>query len=62
MTVRFLQEQADRAERLAKGILDAATCEALIKYARQCPERANVAGPFATVGRGPDKEDKAAYE
>jgi hypothetical protein len=60
MTVRYLLEQADRAERLAKGILDAATCEALMKYARQCRERANVAGPFAADGRGVDKKDKAA--
>jgi len=58
MTVRFLQEQADRAERLAKGILDAATCEALKKYARQRRERANVAVLFATVGCEPDKETR----
>jgi hypothetical protein len=48
MTVRYLQEQADRAERLAKGVLDALACEALMKYARECRERANVAASFAT--------------
>jgi hypothetical protein len=48
MTIRYLQEQADRAERLAKGVLDAATCEVLMKYARECRARANVAAPFAT--------------
>jgi hypothetical protein len=60
MTVRYLQEQADRAERLARGILDAATSEVLMKNARQRRERANVAVPFATVGQGVDKEDKVA--
>jgi hypothetical protein len=48
MTVRYLQEQAERAERLARSVLDTLTCEALMKYARECRERANVAAPFAT--------------
>jgi hypothetical protein len=48
MTVRYLQEQAERAERLARGVLDALACEALMKYARECRERADVAAPFAT--------------
>ena len=48
MTVRYLQEQADRAERLAKGVLDALACEALMKYARECRDMANVTAPFAT--------------
>jgi hypothetical protein len=48
MTVRYLQEQADRAERLARGVLDALACEALMKYARECREQANVSAPFAT--------------
>ena len=60
MTVRYLQEQADRAERLAKAVLDAATCEALMKYARECRERADVAVPFATVALGIDTGDKMA--
>jgi hypothetical protein len=51
MTVRYLQEQAERAERLARGVLDALACEALMKYARECRERANVATPFATETR-----------
>jgi hypothetical protein len=41
-------EMADRAERLARGVLDALAREALMKYARECRERANVAAPFAT--------------
>jgi hypothetical protein len=48
MTVRYLQEQAERDERLARGVLDALACGALTKYARECRERANVAAPFAT--------------
>ena len=60
MTVRYLQEQADRAERLAKAVLDVATCEVLMKYARECRERADVAVPFTTIARGVDKEDRAA--
>jgi hypothetical protein len=48
MTVRYLHEQAERAERLAMGVLDTLACEALMKYARECRERANVAAPFAT--------------
>jgi hypothetical protein len=46
MTVRYLQEQADRAERLARGVLDTLACEALMKYARECRERANATAPF----------------
>jgi hypothetical protein len=49
MTVRYLQEQADRAERLARGVLDTLACEALMKYARECRERANATAPFATA-------------
>jgi hypothetical protein len=48
MTVQYLQEQADRAVRLARGVLDSAASEALMKYALECRERANVAAPFAT--------------
>jgi hypothetical protein len=61
MTVQYLQEQADRAERLAKGILDAAVCEALMKYARECREKANVALLFATVARGATQEDRHGF-
>jgi hypothetical protein len=43
MTVRYLHEQAERAERLAMGVLDTLACDALMKYARECGERANVA-------------------
>jgi hypothetical protein len=49
MTIQYLQEQADRAERLARGVLDTLTCEALMKYARECRERANATAPFATA-------------
>jgi hypothetical protein len=31
MTVRYLHEQAERAERLAMGVLDTLACEALMK-------------------------------
>jgi hypothetical protein len=36
MTVRNLQEQAARAERLARGILDEMACKALMRYASEC--------------------------
>jgi hypothetical protein len=48
MTVRYLHEQAERAERLARGVLDTLACEALMKYARECRQRADVAAPFTT--------------
>ncbi len=51
MTVRYLQEQAERAERLARGVLDALACEALMKYARECRERADVADSFRNGSR-----------
>jgi hypothetical protein len=35
----ILLEQAERAERLARGLLDAPTCEALLRYARECREK-----------------------
>jgi hypothetical protein len=35
-----LQEQADRAERLARTILDRPAFEALMGYARECREKA----------------------
>jgi hypothetical protein len=35
-----LQEQADRAERLARTILDRPAFEALMAYARDCREQA----------------------
>ena len=60
MTVEYLQEQADRAERLAKSILDAATCEALMKYAHECREKAGISAPFEAVARSVDREDKTA--
>jgi hypothetical protein len=58
MTIRYLQEQADRAERLAKSVLDAATCGVLMKYARECREKAGISAPFATVARSVHREDK----
>jgi hypothetical protein len=40
MTVRSLLEQADRAERLARSVLDTLACEALTAYARECRDKA----------------------
>jgi hypothetical protein len=40
MTAQYLQEQAARAERLAKSVLDKAACAALMGYARECRQRA----------------------
>lgn len=37
--IQNFREQAERAERLAKGIDDARTCEALLKYAGECREK-----------------------
>ena len=34
--IKDFREQAERAERLARGINDARTSEALLKYAREC--------------------------
>jgi hypothetical protein len=53
MTARYLQEQAERAERLARGVLDTLTCEALMKYARECRERANATVPKIGPERSP---------
>jgi hypothetical protein len=46
MTVQYLQEQAARAERLAKNVLDKAACAALMGYARECRQRALGAPPY----------------
>jgi hypothetical protein len=40
MTTQYLQEQAARAERLARSVLDRAACAALMGYARECRQRA----------------------
>jgi hypothetical protein len=37
--IQNFREQAERAERLARGVNDARTCEALLKYARECREK-----------------------
>jgi len=49
MTVQYLQEQAARAERLAKSVLDKAACAALMGYARECRQRALTAPSHAAV-------------
>ena len=38
--IQDFREQAERAERLARAINDARTCEALLKYAGECREKA----------------------
>jgi hypothetical protein len=48
MTTQYLQEQAARAERLAKSVLDKAACAALMGYARECRQRASAAPPCGT--------------
>jgi hypothetical protein len=54
MTQDF-REQAERAERLAKSVDDARTCDALLKYARECREKAmRFASPAALPGGEPD--------
>ncbi|MBR1211298.1 hypothetical protein [Bradyrhizobium sp. JYMT SZCCT0180] len=41
-----LLDQAFRAERLARSILDERTSEALLRYAQECREKAaHIAGP-----------------
>lgn len=37
--IKDFREQAETAERLAKCVNDARTCEALLKYARECREK-----------------------
>ena len=37
--INHFREQAERAERLARAINDARTCEALLKYAGECREK-----------------------
>ena len=49
MTAQYLQEQAARAERLAKSVLDRAACAALMGYARECRRRALDAPPHEAV-------------
>jgi hypothetical protein len=49
MTAQYLQEQAARAERLAKSVLDKAACAALMGYARECRQRALGAPPHQAV-------------
>jgi hypothetical protein len=46
MTAQYLKDQADRAERLARGVLDKVACEALMRYARECRQKALFASPF----------------
>ena len=48
MTVRSLLEQADRAERLARSVLDTFASEALMAHARECRDKAAApsCGPF----------------
>ena len=43
-----LLDQASRAERLARSILDERTCEALLRYARECREKAAYAADVST--------------
>jgi hypothetical protein len=45
MTAQYLQEQAARAERLARSVLDKAACAALMGYARECRQRALATPP-----------------
>ncbi len=40
--MEYLQQQAARAERLAKDVLDKLTVERLQSYAAECRERAKV--------------------
>jgi hypothetical protein len=49
MTTQYLQEQAARAERLARSVLDRAACAALMGYARECRQRAFGALPNEVV-------------
>jgi hypothetical protein len=49
MTTQYLQEQAARAERLAKSVLDNAACAALMGYARECRQRASAVPPDGAV-------------
>ncbi len=53
MTVRSLLEQADRAERLARSVLDTFASEALMEYARECRDKAAApsCGPWRQVNR-----------
>jgi hypothetical protein len=48
MTAQYLQEQAARAERLARSVLDKAACAALMGYARECRQSALSAPPCGT--------------
>lgn len=41
MTAQYFEQQADRAERLARSILDHAASEALMELAKEYRERAN---------------------
>jgi hypothetical protein len=49
MTSQYLQEQAARAERLARSVLDKAACAALMGYARECRQRALGALPNGVI-------------
>jgi hypothetical protein len=53
MTAQYLQEQAARAERLAKSVLDKAACAALMGYARECRQSALAAPPHEAVQTHP---------
>jgi hypothetical protein len=72
MTVRSLLEQADRAERLARSVLDTFASEALMGYARECRDKAAApsCGPFSarpnlvhdTCARAAVKDDCSEVE
>jgi hypothetical protein len=42
--IKDFRDQAEKAERLAKSINDARTCEALLNYARECREKLEAVG------------------
>ena len=61
MTVQYLQEQAARAERLAKSVLDHAACAALMGYARECRQRALAAPAHEAVQIQPTAVSDSAF-
>jgi hypothetical protein len=54
MTAQYLQEQAARAERLARSVLDNAACAALMGYARECRQSALSASSDGIVDEDQD--------
>lgn len=56
--LQYLQEQAARAERLARSILDAVTVERLLAFAAECRENAKresareAKAPYSGASRG----------